>query len=272
MRQLQKQRQEDAVRQREEEEERQRQRRSMFLIMNDSSDLTSPVSPPRKAFSPTGTFIGNGWLPANPITEHDEDDVPPLPTAEDTPDGHIVDVRRPSEVLTALKDNANRDTAIRSREASGTYDNSDKSANAGSTPNVNFDLPPASKGTQNGGTPIPIPWPSSRQRNGNLPGSGTSTAMHSEVDIPLQILNAPAPNSRAERDPTISRKTILKRDRMLIKEDWTPAEDLPMDFDEMTSRKYSIHSDKWRELVVILRMRRLELWQESVSIRHCAHE
>ncbi|CAD6886632.1 unnamed protein product [Tilletia laevis] len=283
VRELEKQKAEDAKREKlkaEEEEEQRRQRGSIFLVLNDHQPF-SPVSPPRSAMTPGGTFMGSGWLPANPITEHDEDDVPRAQD-ERTLDigGRVADVRRPSDVLSTFKNDANRDTSIRSREASGTFDDPSKpDSSTSGLPNVNFDLPPGNpngnasvslwdppvkkpNGTANGSVPhTPIPFPTSSRKG--LPGSGTSTAMQSEEDIPLQRLNKPAPNSRSEQDPTVSRKTILKRDRMLIKEDWTPAEDLPADFDELAARKYSIHNDKWRELVVILRMRRVELWQES---------
>jgi len=278
LRELEQQKREDAEREQlriAEEAKRRRQRSSIFIVLNDDQQVLSPVAPPRPTFSPGGTFIDKGWLPANPITEHDEDDVPPLLEADPKEDGRVLDARRPSDVMSALKAGANRDTAQRSREASGNLDENPTASTPGLANNVNFDLPhittkglsqsPANgsaNGHANGSASGPIPWPTSSRTRG-LPNSGTSTAMHSEEDIPLQQMNRPAPNSRGERDPTVSRKTILKRDRMLVKEDWTPAEDVPPDFDELAARRYTIHNDKWREVVVILRMRRVELWQES---------
>ncbi|KAE8222626.1 hypothetical protein CF319_g4199 [Tilletia indica] len=286
VRELERQKIEDAKRaelKAEEEAEQRRKRGSMFLVLNDHQPF-SPVSPPPSALSPGPTFMGSGWLPANPITEHDEGDVPRLQVQEERnldDQGRVADSRRPSDVLAQLRDGANRDTAVRSREASGTFDEPTKPSPTSGTPNVNFDLPdlpdkrqngtangsaldlPSRKpnGAANGTVPhIAIPFPSTKKGLGD---SGTSTAAHSEEDILLQMANKPAPNSRAEQDPTVSRKTILKRDRMLVKEDWTAAEDVPADFDELAARKYSVHNDKWRELVVILRMRRVELWQES---------
>ncbi|KAK0562823.1 hypothetical protein OC844_002504 [Tilletia horrida] len=252
----------------QQEAEERKNRSSIFLVLNDDQQPLSPVSPPRSAVTPHGTFIGHGWLPANPITEHDEDDVAPIP-AEGQGTSVPLDQRRPSDVIAAFKAVANHDSAQRSREASGTFDDPGRPSGSNSAvPNVNFDLPKKPNGAEKTGdqnghihdSPMLIPWPSSRR---GLPGSGTSTAMHSEEHIPLQRMDNPAPNSRAEKDPTVSRKTILKRDRMLVKEDWTPDEDLPPDYDELAARRFTIHSDKWRELLVVLRMRRVELWQES---------
>ncbi|KAJ9474366.1 Sporulation-specific protein 71 [Pseudozyma hubeiensis] len=60
----------------------------------------------------------------------------------------------------------------------------------------------------------------------------------------------------------ITRKTVLKKDRMLVKIAWTPHEDLPSDFDELQARKYTIREEEWREFVVVFRMGKLELWSD----------
>lgn len=60
----------------------------------------------------------------------------------------------------------------------------------------------------------------------------------------------------------ITRKTVLKKDRMLVKIAWTPHEDLPSEFDELQARKYTIREEEWREFVVVFRMGKLELWSD----------
>lgn len=57
-------------------------------------------------------------------------------------------------------------------------------------------------------------------------------------------------------------KSVLKKDRMLVKIAWTPHEDVPKDFDELQARKYPIREEDWREFVVVLRMKKLELWTD----------
>lgn len=54
---------------------------------------------------------------------------------------------------------------------------------------------------------------------------------------------------------------------MLAKVEWSQAEDLPPGFDELAARKYSIYPDKWREYIIILRMGKLEMWSDPVSVR-----
>lgn len=72
--------------------------------------------------------------------------------------------------------------------------------------------------------------------------------------------------TRSSEEP-ITRKSVLKRDRMLVKIEWTNSEDLPPDFNELAARKYSTYVDKWREYMVVMRMGRLELWDDPVSKR-----
>ncbi|SPO24017.1 uncharacterized protein UTRI_03442_B [Ustilago trichophora] len=60
----------------------------------------------------------------------------------------------------------------------------------------------------------------------------------------------------------ITRRSVLKKDRMLVKIAWTPHEDLPSDFDELQARKYPIREEEWREYVVVFRMGKLELWTD----------
>ncbi|CAO1619474.1 unnamed protein product [Sympodiomycopsis kandeliae] len=68
--------------------------------------------------------------------------------------------------------------------------------------------------------------------------------------------------SPSERDPFITRSSLLRRDRMLVKNDWTPAENVPQDLDENQARALSIHPGQWREYTVVLRPGRVELWDE----------
>ncbi|GAC71449.1 hypothetical protein PANT_3c00032 [Moesziomyces antarcticus T-34] len=60
----------------------------------------------------------------------------------------------------------------------------------------------------------------------------------------------------------LTRRSVLKKDRMLVKLAWTPHEDLPNDFDELQARKYPIRDEDWREFIVVFRMGKLELWTD----------
>lgn len=60
----------------------------------------------------------------------------------------------------------------------------------------------------------------------------------------------------------ITSRSILKRDRILVKLMWTASEDVPKEFTERESRKYELHAEPFREFMVVLRMGRLELWDD----------
>lgn len=64
---------------------------------------------------------------------------------------------------------------------------------------------------------------------------------------------------------TITKKSILKADRMLVRVGWTQREDLPKVFDENAARQFEIFWDNWEEQAVVWRPGRLELWTEYVS-------
>lgn len=66
----------------------------------------------------------------------------------------------------------------------------------------------------------------------------------------------------APEEEFITRKSLLRRDRMLVKNDWTPSENVPQDLDEAQSRGLSIHPGQWREYIVVLRPGRIELWDD----------
>ncbi|TKY85544.1 hypothetical protein EX895_005706 [Sporisorium graminicola] len=107
---------------------------------------------------------------------------------------------------------------------------------------------------------------------------GNGVAGDAQPRPPAEVLARPQPN--APRAPTscdssspdsevcgsdtsiITRKSVLKKDRMLVKIAWTPHEDLPSDFDELLARKYSMREEDWREFVVVFRMGKLELWTD----------
>ncbi|CDR99431.1 uncharacterized protein SPSC_04950 [Sporisorium scitamineum] len=107
---------------------------------------------------------------------------------------------------------------------------------------------------------------------------GDSVAGDAQPRPPAEVLARPqphalqAPNSGDSSSPgsevsqsetsIITRKTVLKKDRMLVKIAWTPHEDLPSDFDELLARKYSMREEDWREFVVVFRMGKLELWTD----------
>lgn len=74
----------------------------------------------------------------------------------------------------------------------------------------------------------------------------------------------------AGEDEVVTRKSVLKKDRMLVKTAWSPSEDLPKDFNEREHRKYPLFMGDFREYLVVLRMGRLELWDDPVSGQACA--
>lgn len=78
-----------------------------------------------------------------------------------------------------------------------------------------------------------------------------------DPDEPEFILPAP------ER-PRPNPNGILRKERMLVRRDFTSRQDLPRSFDEDTSRKYPTHSDGWEEMAVVWRGKRIELWGEYV--------
>lgn len=82
----------------------------------------------------------------------------------------------------------------------------------------------------------------------------------------------PAPGTHKKEEDIITRHSVLKKDRMLVKIAWTPHEDLPNDFDELSARKFPIREDGWREFVVVFRMGKVELWADpSLSNKLIGH-
>ncbi|GAA5963604.1 hypothetical protein JCM21900_000304 [Sporobolomyces salmonicolor] len=71
---------------------------------------------------------------------------------------------------------------------------------------------------------------------------------------------------RAAKDKKLHLKQkgdeVLRKERMLVRVDWTQREDLPNSFDEHIARKYPTNNGGWEELGVIWRPGRLELWGE----------
>ncbi|BGP23981.1 proteophosphoglycan ppg4 [Rhodotorula toruloides] len=56
---------------------------------------------------------------------------------------------------------------------------------------------------------------------------------------------------------------VLRKDRMLVRRDWTHREDLPDTYDEHIARKYPSVSESWQELAVVWRASgQIELWGE----------
>ncbi|GAA5872147.1 hypothetical protein JCM1840_006333 [Sporobolomyces johnsonii] len=79
-------------------------------------------------------------------------------------------------------------------------------------------------------------------------------------------LKDPQPLFRAAKDKKLHLKQkgdeVLRKERMLVRVDWTQREDLPDSFDEHIARKYPTFNEGWEELGVIWRPGRLELWGE----------
>ncbi|GAA6058879.1 hypothetical protein JCM10212_002823 [Sporobolomyces blumeae] len=87
-----------------------------------------------------------------------------------------------------------------------------------------------------------------------------------EVKLPEHKLKDPRPLMRAAADKMLHRKKrgdeVLRKERMLVRDDWSPREDLPKSFDEYNARKYPTIGGKWEELAVVWRPGRIELWGE----------
>ncbi|UZJ52348.1 hypothetical protein CBS101457_001668 [Exobasidium rhododendri] len=78
--------------------------------------------------------------------------------------------------------------------------------------------------------------------------------------------------SSTKNDLMVVKQTVLKRDRMLVKLAWTPSEDLAKDFNERESRKHPMYSDPFKEVMVVYRTGRLELWEDpSVVSKYTGH-
>lgn len=129
--------------------------------------------------------------------------------------------------------------------------------------------------------------PSARKRSVTMsevisPPSGESTAtnlagrirpivrMGNAAPAPPEevLLRDSTPDERTKDGNTlneadlITSRSILKRDRILVKLMWTASEDVPKEFTERESRKYDLHADPFREFMVVFRMGRLELWDD----------
>ncbi|GAA5892676.1 Spo71p [Sporobolomyces salmoneus] len=97
---------------------------------------------------------------------------------------------------------------------------------------------------------------------------------------PLEVLSRPAPELkprenklkdprpfvRAAADKMLHRKKrgdeVLRKERMLVRDDWSHRDDLPKSFDEHVARKYPTINGSWEELAVVWRPGRIELWGE----------
>ncbi|GAA5883845.1 hypothetical protein JCM16303_007411 [Sporobolomyces ruberrimus] len=79
-------------------------------------------------------------------------------------------------------------------------------------------------------------------------------------------LKDPRPFMRAAADKMLHRKKrgdeVLRKERMLVRDDWSQRDDLPKSFDEHVARKYPTINGKWEELAVVWRPGRIELWGE----------
>lgn len=145
------------------------------------------------------------------------------------------------------------------------------------------------KGGDNSGRPLMIgrslsasllPSTSASKRNGGLsPTAGTPSPSGDGLPVPADVvLSRSHSTSRtsavlergeeasvASEEEFITRRSVLRRDRMLVRNDWTPSETVPQDVDEMSIRGLVVHPGVWRQYVVVLRPRRLELWSDPTT-------
>ncbi|KDN48526.1 hypothetical protein K437DRAFT_273414 [Tilletiaria anomala UBC 951] len=90
-----------------------------------------------------------------------------------------------------------------------------------------------------------------------------SEAAVQQIDNEQARLSQLRATAATQSEELITHRSVLKRDRMLVKIEWTAAEDLPPDYDELIARRYSTYEDDWSEYMVVLRMGRLELWEDT---------
>ena len=71
----------------------------------------------------------------------------------------------------------------------------------------------------------------------------------------------------AERRREERMSEIIRKERMLVRAEWTMREDLPDVYDEDSSRRFAnhLHPEPWEEYGVVWRASRLELYSEPVS-------
>lgn len=151
-------------------------------------------------------------------------------------------------------------------------------------------LPGGSKSLSSSLFPRTSPLGESVSANGLLGGRlrGITTSGDAAPAPPEEVLSRDhTPDEPAQRkspskelqgylggaDGVITRKSILKRDRMLVRTAWSPSEDLPKDFNEHEHRKYPLFLSDFREYLVVLRMGRLELWDDpSLTSKILGHK
>ncbi|ORY66941.1 hypothetical protein BCR35DRAFT_308380 [Leucosporidium creatinivorum] len=120
--------------------------------------------------------------------------------------------------------------------------------------------------------PMPPPIPNASK---STPPSGTVTFSQAK---PLEGDKPPVPASEVLARPDAvdedvplaafpprkrkSKNDILRKERMLMRVDWSAREDLPDHFDENTSRKFPTKHEGWEELGVVWRRHHIELWTE----------
>lgn len=99
-------------------------------------------------------------------------------------------------------------------------------------------------------------------------GDAAPAPPHEVLSRATSSTSAGTPRSEREQeqlppaDDFITRRSILRRDRMLVRNDWTASETLPQDFDETASRRFQMHPGAWCEYIVVLRQSRIELWSD----------
>jgi len=86
-------------------------------------------------------------------------------------------------------------------------------------------------------------------------------------------LNTPlleaSPSASVKAEEMVTIRSVLRRDRMLVRLAWTPSPNLPKDFSERDSRKYPMYSDPFKEYMVVYRTGRLELWEDPSLVSKC---
>ncbi|KAJ1025908.1 hypothetical protein NDA16_002534 [Ustilago loliicola] len=84
------------------------------------------------------------------------------------------------------------------------------------------------------------------------------------LQVPVSTDNSsPVSEGQSSEASIITSRSVIKKDRMLVKVAWTPHQDIPTDLDELQARKYPIREEEWREFIVVFRMGKLELYTDS---------
>ncbi|GAA5987003.1 hypothetical protein JCM10908_000988 [Rhodotorula pacifica] len=187
--------------------------------------------------------------------------VPDIHITEPAPDGHASSPHRLRPDLPHLR------SILRTRASTTASSPSFRSARSEPAPSPNVHFPgtaPSSSGTPvpgSGAAPpappeIVLARPSEEVPSAPKAGERFANVLHGH---PIQAAK-PAHRIRRAADE------VIRQERMLVRVDWSPRDDLPDVFDEHVAKKYPTVKETWQELAVVWRASgQIELWNEHAT-------